>query len=70
MNQTLPDWQNPNMLQIGREEPRASLIPYLTEKDALTGERGLSGCYRLLNGRWDFFYSPIGRAPERFQEVD
>ena len=70
MNQTLPDWQNPNMLQIGREEPRASLIPYLTEKDALTGERGLSGCYRLLNGRWDFFYSPIGRAPERFQEID
>ena len=55
MNQTLPDWQNPNILQIGREEPRASLIPYLTEKDALTGERGLSGCYRLLNGRWDFF---------------
>ena len=70
MNQTLPDWQNPNILQIGREEPRASLIPYLNEKDALTGERGLSGCYRLLNGRWDFFYSPIGRAPERFQEVD
>lgn len=70
MNQILPDWQNPEMLHIGREEPRASLIPYLNEKDALTGERGLSDCYRLLNGRWDFFYSPTGRAPERFQEVD
>lgn len=70
MNTILPDWQNPEMLHIGREEPRASLIPYLSEKDALTGERGLSDCYRLLNGRWDFFYSPIGRAPEHFQDVD
>ena len=68
MSRTLPDWQNPDVLHIGREEPRASLIPFLNEKAALSGERGLSGCYRLLNGQWDFFYSPAGPAP--FPDLD
>ena len=42
MSRTLPDWQNPDVLHIGREEPRASLIPFLNEKAALTGEKALS----------------------------
>jgi len=67
---TLPDWQNPDVLHIGREAPRASLIPFLNERTALAGDRGLSGCYRLLNGQWDFCYSPVGQAPEGFQDPD
>ncbi len=70
MSRTLPDWQNPDVLHIGREEPRASLIPHPNEKAALAGERGLSGFYRLLNGQWDFFYSPVGQAPEGFQDPE
>ncbi len=66
----LPDWQNPNLLQIGREEARASLIPYTCEKAALAGDRGASGCYRLLNGTWDFCYAARGQAPEGFQDPE
>ena len=66
----LPDWQNPEVLHIGREEARASLIPFTCEKAALTGDRGLSDCYRLLNGEWDFCYAAKGVAPEGFQEPD
>ena len=40
----LPDWQNPNVLHIGREEPRASLIPYSCECTAKMGDRGASDC--------------------------
>ena len=66
----LPDWQNPDVLHIGREEPRASLIPYTCEKAALIGDRGLSDCYRLLNGEWDFCYAAKGVAPEGFQDPE
>ena len=70
MNQFLRDLQDPNRLHIGREDPRASLIPFLCEKSALAGDRAFSACYRLLNGTWDFCYAPTGDAPERFQDVD
>jgi len=66
----LPDWQNPNVLHIGREEARTSLIPYTCEKAALAGDRGLSDCYRLLNGEWDFCYADKGVAPEGFQDPE
>jgi len=66
----LPDWQNPNLLHIGREEPRASLIPYQNVRAALRNDRGASDCYRLLNGEWDFHYSASGIVPEDFQEPD
>ena len=70
MKKILPDWQNMDCLNIGREAPRASLIPFLTEKDALKGDRGLSDAYRLLNGTWDFYYSPVGQPPEGFQDPE
>ncbi len=66
----LPDWQNPNLLHIGREEPRTSLIPYPNMRTALRGDRGASDCYRLLNGEWDFCYAGSGIIPEGFQEPD
>ena len=50
----LPDWQNPEVLHINREEPRAQLIPYQCVETAMIGDRGLSEHYRLLNGTWDF----------------
>ena len=46
MSKMLPDWQNPDVTNIGREAPRASLIPFECEKAALSGERGRSGCCR------------------------
>ena len=62
-----PDWQNPQVVEINREAPRATLVPFPCEEAALNGERGLSRYYRLLNGSWDFLYCPDGRAPEDFE---
>lgn len=66
----LPDWQNPEVLHINREEPRAHLIPYQCVETAMIGDRGLSEHYRLLNGTWDFYYAPTGRAPEGFWDEE
>ena len=64
------DWQNPKITNINREMPRASLIPFASEKEALNNQRGFSGCYKLLNGTWDFCYCPSGDVPEDFQSPD
>lgn len=66
----LPDWQNPAVLHIHREEPRAFIIPFQCEATAMIGDRGLSEMYKLLNGLWDFLYCPDGIAPEDFMEED
>ena len=63
-----PDWMNPQVTQINREESRATLIPYPTEALALAGVRGASDRYRLLNGRWEFCYCPTGDVPEGFAQ--
>ncbi|MBR0464731.1 MAG: hypothetical protein IJJ23_10220 [Clostridia bacterium] len=70
MERTLQDWQNPNCLHVGRENPRATLIPYPDAQTALIGDKALSDAYKLLNGTWDFYYAPTGIAPEHFQDVD
>lgn len=63
-----PDWQNPHLLQRNRLLPHASLLPYPDEASALTGERGASSFFRLLNGRWQFKYlSAPALAPQGFE---
>ena len=37
MENKLPDWQNPQVLGINREEPRAAGIPFACEEGALSG---------------------------------
>lgn len=65
-----PEFQNPGILHIGRLAPRAALVPFANESDALIGERGLSPFYRLLNGEWAFHYAEDGRIPEDFYKLD
>ena len=66
----LPDWQNPGVLHINREDPRATLVPFACEKSAMAGDRGISPYYRLLNGEWEFLYCEDGTVPEDFQHPD
>lgn len=66
----VPEYQNPEVMHINRMPSRATLFPYQNEQDALTGERGLSKCYRLLNGQWAFHYAEDGRIPEDFYKLD
>lgn len=70
MNISKADWQNPKLLHLNRESPRAPLIPYQCVETAMMGSRGLSEYYRLLNGTWDFYYAETGDMPGEFYKVD
>jgi beta-galactosidase/evolved beta-galactosidase subunit alpha len=48
------DWENINILGIGRRKERALIIPYAGRNDALSFDRLKSPFYQLLNGYWDF----------------
>ena len=49
-------WENPHVLHIGCEKPRAYFIPYEDELKAHKGLRGESEFFRSLNGNWKFKY--------------
>ena len=63
------DWENPSVLHKNRLPGRAYAFPYPDESSALTGERGLSPWFQLLNGSWKFHYdeTPV-EAPKTFFE--
>ncbi len=65
------DWENPHLLQMNREPAHAALLPYADAAAALTSERAASDRFRLLNGRWAFYYcaSP-NEVPDGFPEPD
>lgn len=56
MTEQINDWENPQLLSLGREPARAALFPYADEAGALTGAPGMSPFYRCLNGQWAFTY--------------
>ncbi|MBW8351786.1 DUF4981 domain-containing protein [Bacillus sp. IITD106] len=53
-----PEWNNnPEIFQLNRLEPHATLMPYDTVEEALAGNRQASKYYKLLNGEWKFSFS-------------
>ena len=52
------DWENQHCLAINREPAHAAGIPYADVESALTGDRGASTFFKLLNGKWNFHYAP------------
>ena len=65
------DWQNPEMLERNRLPARAAFTPHAHAASALTGDRGASDRFLLLNGEWDFFYAPDPmQVPEGFFRTD
>ena len=62
------DWENLQVLGINREPAHATLFPYPDASTALTGERGASPWFKLLNGTWQFVLVPHpGAVPEGFE---
>ena len=56
-------WENPQILHVNCEKPRAYFIPYENEKKALGRIRGESGYYFDLNGIWKFrYYDSVHKA--------
>ncbi|WP_041633193.1 glycoside hydrolase family 2 [Maribacter sp. HTCC2170] len=66
-----PDWENPEIFQINREEPTASFYRYADESTALKNQSWEnSPLYKSLNGTWDFYYAdnPQKRPVEFYQD--
>lgn len=51
------DWEDLTVLARNREPAHASLIPYADPESAMTGDRGASPFFKLLNGQWKFHYA-------------
>ncbi len=50
------DWVNPDVLSRNTEQAHSTMIPYNDIDTALTGNRGASDLFKLLNGDWRFSY--------------
>ena len=52
-----PDWENPEVFQISKEEARASFVPYVDRQNAANDDLFSSELVHSLNGIWDFHLS-------------
>ncbi|MBO9600666.1 MAG: DUF4981 domain-containing protein [Cohnella sp.] len=53
-----PEWNNnPDIFQVNRMDAHATLMPYRTIEQALTGDRSASEWTIMLNGSWRFHWS-------------
>lgn len=68
-SQELPEWQNPEVVQVNREKAHATRFSYESEEMALEGDRQLSSNFQSLNGAWKFHWSPnpASRPADFFQ---
>ena len=57
-------WQDPAIIHINKQEPRASFIPYPTVEMAAAGMRAFDPMYLSLNGSWNFHYFEKGDCPD------
>ena len=61
------DWENPRLTNRNRLPARAYFFPYPDAASALTGERGATPWFQLLNGNWQFHCAPTpAEAPAEF----
>ncbi len=57
-----PEWNNnPEIFELNRMRAHATLMPFDTVTEALTGNKSTSKYYRTLNGIWKFSFS---KTPE------
>ncbi|WP_282160498.1 glycoside hydrolase family 2 TIM barrel-domain containing protein [Ulvibacterium marinum] len=65
-----PEWEDPEIFQINREEPTASFYRYESIDGALQNQSWEnSPLYRSLNGTWDFYWAKNPQArPQNFYE--
>lgn len=63
------DWENPEMFGRNKEPAHSTGIPFATIEQALQGDERLSPFYRLLNGKWKFFWvaKPADRPQDFFR---
>jgi len=68
-SQKLPEWQDPEVVQLNREEAHSTRFSYESEELALAGDKQLSSNFQSLNGTWKFNWAPnpASRPADFFQ---
>ena len=68
MSKQVPDWNNPEVIERGKEPAHVPLIPYSCIDDALGSDKSAT---LSLNGLWAFRWTPlVEQAPEEFYGID
>ncbi len=70
---TALEWQDPEIIQVGTEEPRTTFIPFANREAALAnlGEPKESSRYETLSGDWYYKWSPNPASrPKHFYKDD
>ncbi|MDR3060760.1 MAG: beta-galactosidase, partial [Dysgonamonadaceae bacterium] len=69
--QDLPDWENPEVFAINKEDTRATSLPYPNEALAAKNDYASSPYYQLLDGMWKFHWVPkVADVPAGFYNED
>lgn len=68
--QDLPEWQDPQIVEVNRTEPHTTLFPYESRDLALKNERKESDYFINLNGLWKFNWvrKPTDRPADFYKE--
>lgn len=60
------NWENPEIFKINKEDGHAIMMPFYSEKDALSAKE--SNYKQSLNGKWKFYWQRgLKNQPENFQ---
>jgi beta-galactosidase len=66
-----PDWENPRVIGINKEDPHVTVVPFSDRVQALSKRREGSPFYISLNGPWKFNWVPEpGKRPADFFRTD
>ncbi len=64
-----PDWENPEVFAINKEDTRATALPYAAEAQAAVNNYEASPYFKSLNGNWQFYWTDkIADVPAGFFE--
>ena len=62
-----PDWENPSVIAINKEDARVTSVPYATMEQALQLDFKASPNYMLINGEWKFHWvTRPSEKPKKF----
>ncbi|EGK02309.1 glycoside hydrolase family 2 TIM barrel-domain containing protein [Dysgonomonas gadei] len=62
-----PNWENPEVFAVNKENTRATSIPYADEQSAAKDSYAASPYYSLLDGQWKFYWVPkVSEIPNGF----
>lgn len=67
--QNTPEWENPEVFAINKEDTRATSIPYPSTQLAMEDNYAASPYYQSLNGEWKFHWVPrVAEVPTGFHQ--